>query len=265
MADVATELGNPLNGLSARERVDYLRRQMASIPGRSHEQAPAHDPVPVVDGTAGAFAAVTVDSERLLPVAAPLAELLPRRGLARGTVVSVAGARSLIVGILASVTAAGGHVAIVNQPGLGLLAAVEMGADLEKFAMIPHAGPAALDVAAVLLDGMDLVILGLGGAAVAPTRARGLIARARSKQAVLVVTDGRWDGADVRIDSRVLGYGGLEAGRGRITRIDIEVEVSGRGFRPRTGRMELGADAGVTQRTAWRTISAAPQSMLEAL
>lgn len=31
---------------------------------------------------------------------------------------------------------------------------------------------------------------------------------------VLVVTQGQWDGPDLRIESRVAGYSGLSAGRG---------------------------------------------------
>ncbi len=64
-------------------------------------------------------------------------------------------------------------------------------------------------VSAIVLDGMDLVILGPGGTAVAPTRARGVTARARSKGSVLIVTDGHWDGSDVRIESRISKYGGI--------------------------------------------------------
>ena len=56
-------------------------------------------------------------------------------------------------------------------------------------------GAAAIDVVAILLDGMDLVVLGLAGAVVPPTRARAVVARARSKGACLVVTEGRLDGA----------------------------------------------------------------------
>jgi hypothetical protein len=48
---------------------------------------------------------------RMLLVPAPIDILLPRCGLARGIVVSVDGAASVRIGLLATVTAAGGHVA----------------------------------------------------------------------------------------------------------------------------------------------------------
>lgn len=76
-----------------------------------------------------------------------------------GTVGVLSGARSLLLSMVASVTAAGGNAAIVGQPDIGLLAAVEMGADLSRLAVIPDPGTDPVEVAAVLIDGM-----GSGGA-----------------------------------------------------------------------------------------------------
>lgn len=123
--------------------------------------------------------------------------------------------------------------------------------------MVPNAGPAAVDVAAIVLDGMDVVILGLGGTAVAPTRASGVTARARSKGSVLIVTDGHWDDPDVRIESRISKYGGLTAGRGRATSIDVEVEWSRIPSPDRQDR--TGAQIGHAERTQWRTVNATPR------
>ncbi|WQB72188.1 hypothetical protein SCD75_02690 [Prescottella equi] len=72
-------------------------------------------------------------------------------------------------------------------------------------------------MAAVVVDGIDLVLLSLGGTDVPPSRARSVDARVRRNGAVLIVTDGRWPSVDLRLDARVLGYRGLDAGRGRIT------------------------------------------------
>ncbi len=83
----------------------------------------------------------------------------------------------------------------------------------------------------MLLDGMDLVILGLAGASVSPSRARAVVARARSKGSTLVVTEGHWDGAEVRLDARVHGYGGFgqgrELGRGRLSSLSLAVRARG--------------------------------------
>lgn len=139
--------------------------------------------------------------------------------------------------MVAAVTAAGGHVAIIGQPDVGLLAAVEMGADLSRIAVIPEPGADPVEVAAVLMDGMDLVVLGLGGRSVPVTRARAVVARARQRGCTLFVTDGDWQGASVRLEARVSGYEVVGAGRGtpipgcgRIGRVRLAMRARGRSF-----------------------------------
>jgi hypothetical protein len=126
----------------------------------------------------------------------------------------------------AAVTAGGGHVAVVGLPDFGLLAAAEMGADLSRLAVIPDPGTDPVEVAAVLVDGMDLVVLGLGGRRVPQTRARAVVARARNKGCTLLVTDGDWQGAPTRLEARVCGYDITPASRpgfGRISRVRLQV------------------------------------------
>jgi hypothetical protein len=169
-----------------------------------------------------------------LPVPESLAEQLPA-GLPRGTVAVLSGARSLPVGMAASVTGAGGHVAVVGLPDFGLLAAAEMGADLSRLAVIPDPGTDPVEVAAVLMDGMDLVLLGLAGRSVPATRARAVVARARQRGCTLLVTGGQWQGASMRMDARVCGYditatrgGAPVVGCGRISGVRVSVRARGR-------------------------------------
>lgn len=85
------------------EKLEQLRRKMASIPARSNGIEPATPSVMLrsVDDDeptpTGATAHATL---RTLPVPLPIGDLLPRRGLARGTVVGVSGANSVIIGYL---------------------------------------------------------------------------------------------------------------------------------------------------------------------
>lgn len=206
------------------EQLEQLRRQMAAVSGkvgaRWRPTGPADDVLP--------------SGESLLPVPDALAELFPA-GLPKGTVAELSGARSLPVGMAAAVTAAGGHVAIVGLPDFGLLAAAEMGADLSRLAVIPHPGSDPVEVAAVLMDGMDLVVLGLAGRSVPPTRSRAVVARARQRGCTLLVTGGQWQGASMRMDARVRGYDitatrdGLPvAGCGRIGRVRVSIRARGR-------------------------------------
>ncbi len=177
------------------EQLKQLRRQMAAVPGK------------IGSGRRGATHSEDLlpDSETRLPIPQLLADVLPD-ALPRGTVAVLSGARSLPLSMVAAVTAAGGNAAIVGQPDIGLLAAVEMGADLSRLAVIPDPGTDPVEVAAVLMDGMDLVVLALGGRSVPLTRARAVMARAHHKGCTLLVTDGDWQGASIRLEARVSGY-----------------------------------------------------------
>ena len=208
------------------EQVEHLRRKMAAVSskvgGAPRGAAPSTDLLP--------------DSESLLPLPESLAELLPT-SLPRGTVAVVSGARSLPLSMVAAVTAEGGNAAIVGQPDVGLLAAVEMGADLSRIAVIPEPGADPVEVAAVLMDGMDLVVLGLGGRSVPAGRARAVVARARQKGCTLLVTGGDWQGASTRLEAKVRGYEITGAGRGeptpgcgRISRVRLAMRGRGRSF-----------------------------------
>jgi hypothetical protein len=215
------------------QQLESLRRQIAVLSGKSPEAVVTRsdDLLP--------------ESESQLPVPPWLAEALPVQ-LPRGTVAVLSGARSLLLSMVAAVTAAGGNVAIVGQPDIGLLAAVEMGADLSRLAVIPDPGTDPVEVAGVLIDGMDLVVLGLGGRRVPLSRARAVVARARNKGCTLLVTDGDWQGAPTRLEARVCGYditagirGNPVCGFGRISGVRLQVSgvCAGRRMisRPRTG------------------------------
>jgi hypothetical protein len=214
--------------LNHAEQVEHLRQKIAAVSGKvggGHRgPAPSADLLPA--------------SEPLLPMPEALAELLPA-SLPRGTVAVLSGARSLPLSMVAAVTAEGGHAAIVGQPDVGLLAAVEMGADLSRIALIPEPGADPVEVAAVLMDGMDLVVLGLGGRSVPATRARAVVARARQKGCTLLVTTGDWQGASTRLEARVCGYEVTGAGDnapvpgcGRISRVRLAMRARGRSFGP---------------------------------
>lgn len=208
--------------LDRAEQLEQLRRQMAAVSGK----------VGARWRPAGSSGDALPAEETLLAIPDALAELLPA-GLPRGTVAVLSGARSLPVAMAAAVTAAGGHVAVVGLPDFGLLAAAEMGADLSRLAVIPQPGSDPVEVAAVLMDGMDLVVLGLTGCSVPPTRSRAVVARARQRGCSLVVTGGQWQGASMRMDARVCGYeiSGAEGSRpgcGRISRVRVDIRARGR-------------------------------------
>ncbi|WP_024440355.1 MULTISPECIES: hypothetical protein [unclassified Mycobacterium] len=213
-------------GENRAEQLEQLRRQMAAVSGK----------VGAGRRGAGLSAAAAPAADAVLPVPSLLAGVLPA-GLPRGTVVVLSGARSLMLSMVATVTAAGGNAAIVGQPDLGLLAASEMGADLSRLAVIPDPGNDPVEVATVLMDGMDLVVLGLGGRSVPPARTRVVLARARHRGCALLVSGGTWQGAALQLDARVSGYEtvgdkmtgcGAISGFGRIGAVRLEVRAAGR-------------------------------------
>lgn len=252
-----------LHEMSLPERVEHLRRRMAAVPSRGEARSVAYEgtsPSPSPEprsGTAGKGGTDGTDrvgerdrapAKAVLAVPSALADLLPHGGLARGSVTAISGAGSLMLGLVASVTASGGHVAVVGQPRFGLLAAAEMGADLNRLAVVPDPGDDPVEVAAILLDGLDLVVLGLGGRSVPPSRARAVVARARSKGASLLVADGHWDGVDLRLDAAVRSVGGVgtgeQAGRGRLRSLQLEVRAQGKAMRPRSTCFDLRSERG---------------------
>ncbi|GAC69868.1 hypothetical protein [Gordonia soli] len=202
-----------------------LRRQVAVLSGRPDQRS-----VSSADPT-----------EDVLPVPEALADVLPHGGITRGGVVSVSGARSVLLSIIASVSGSGGQVGVVGLPHLNLLAAIEMGAEVGRIATVPNPGVDPVEVATVLLDGMDLVVLGLRGVSVPPARSRVVMGRVRKQSAALMVTGGRWPAPHTRLDAEVLAYrhhpvaaGSTDltaapSGFGRIGGLHLRVTATGRG------------------------------------
>jgi len=157
--------------------------------------------------------AVRVGVDRIIEMPAPLCDLLPGRGLRRGSTVAVRGSTSLLFAVLAAATQAGGWCAVVGMPELGLVAAAELGVVLERLALIPDPGPDWPSVVAALLDGIDVVVVAASAAPV--VLARRLTARARQRGAVLVGVGG-WAAAELTIEVDHGVWCGLGRGRGRL-------------------------------------------------
>ena len=240
-----------LTGLDKATQLAALRRQMASIPGR-RDHAPSDLPEPATPATSDSLtAALASRSLRTIPVHPPLAELLPHGALARGTALSITGAGSVLVGVVAAASAAGHHVALIGQPKFGLLAVYENGGDLSKVALIDPGDGDPLDVASICIDGIDLVVSTVRDLDVPPTRARSILARTRTHAGVFAITDGRMPGLDLTISSRPIGYGGIDGGRGRLRSIPIDTTVHGRGISQRTGRFTVTASSFGEQGLRW--------------
>ncbi|MGH7698766.1 MAG: hypothetical protein ACRENV_08855, partial [Candidatus Dormibacteria bacterium] len=192
----------------------------------------------------------------MLDLVTPLDELFPERGLRPGTVVAVGGrtgSTSLLLGLLAGPLSAGSWGAVVGVPGLGAEAAAKLGVNLEHLALVPLFGPAGLhgppefagarwpEVAAVLLDGLDVVALRPPGQC-PPSDARRLAARAREARSVLLLAAAAqaWpEPVDIELVVTATGWHGLEAGHGALAYRTMEVRSSGRRGASRERRVQL--------------------------
>jgi hypothetical protein len=189
-------------------------------------------------------------ADRMLPVMAPLAELLPGRGLRRGSTVTVSrgsspGATTLMLTLLAAASKLGSWCAIVGVPSLGLVAAAEMGIVLERTALVPYPGAHQDKVVATLLDGFDIVVAATQGRP-APMLRSQLAARARQHGSVLIPFRGLeggtdWEGADLALSTEGSTWHGLGLGlgRGRLRNRELTVVARGRGAAARPRRATL--------------------------
>ncbi len=194
-----------------------------------------------VEGGAGAGAGA---GRGMLPVVTALRDLLPRGGLARGSVVSVPEFGLLSLALAAGASADGAWCGLAGIPEAGVLAGVGLGMDPERILLVPELGPAWPQVVASLIDGCELVLARPPSRASAQIRQR-LEATLRRERGVLLVA-GDWPGATVRLRVAAQGWTGLGDGHGRLRACCAEVVADGRGeaARTRTGWLWLPAEDG---------------------
>jgi hypothetical protein len=196
----------------------------------------------------------------LPPLPAPdgLSELLPD-GLRRGSTIAVTSSVSLLLALLGGPSRHGAWTAMVGMPAISAEAATEAGIDLDRLAIISApepgwTGSSWTTAVGALLDAVDVVVarpgianLGKGNFArggVADGDARRLTARARSKDAVLVLFGQQaesWPAVEMKLSARHGAWTGIGDGYGRLTRRRLLVSATGKGrsAQPRTGELWL--------------------------
>jgi hypothetical protein len=170
---------------------------------------------------------VALRAPAVLPVLPALRELLPRGGLARGSVVAAAEFGLLCLTLVAGASADRAWCGIAGIPEAGMLAACGLGLDAERTLLVPDPGPAWPQVVASLLDGCELVLVRPPARAPAQVRQR-LEATLRRGRGVLVVA-GDWPGAQVRLRVITQRWTGLGDGHGRLRACCAQVMADGRG------------------------------------
>jgi hypothetical protein len=192
-----------------------IRRIPTSQPAASAVfRAPASG-LPAVSGTG------------TLPVLPALRDLLPRGGLARGSVLAVPEFGLLCLALAAGASAAGAWCGIAGVPEAGLAAAVGTGLDAERTLLVPDPGPGWPQVVASLLDGCELVLL--RPPATVPVQVRRRLEAVLRRAGGVLLVAGDWPGAQVRLRVITQRWTGLGDGHGQVRACCAEVTADGRG------------------------------------
>jgi len=190
-------------------------------------------------------APVSMALERTLPTAPECADLFVEGGLVRGRTLSCVGPASTTVALrlVAGAVAAGGWLAVVDVPTLGLDAVSELGVALERVVSIhttadqnsadqdsadqDSAGVWA-DVVAAAADGFDVVLTRVPDGVRAAT-ARKVATRLQQRGVVMVVVgDPGLLVCDGVVESSRQVWSGVGAGWGHFQHRSVEVAATGR-------------------------------------
>jgi hypothetical protein len=242
--------------MGGRRRFSVVYEHMFAF-GQQKDAAPRSRELPI--GLADRIRPTTPVAGRLLPVPPPLAPLFPDGALRRGTTTTVAGlpghgATTLALALLAAASQAGSWCAAVGLADPGVVAAAELGIDLRRVVFVPHPGSGWAEAAGDLLPGVDVVLVRPPGRA-RQTAARHLSARARERQAALIVLVeqvNEWpEGGDLALAVGAIAWEGVGRGHGHLQGRRAEVRVSGRrsAGRPLECSLWLPASSGVVAAT----------------
>ncbi|MDU0478769.1 hypothetical protein QVA66_05905 [Staphylococcus chromogenes] len=199
-----------LSTLGRQDRIAMLRARM--------EQLGATAPEPVV-------------TEDVIPVPGRLGAVLQGGGLPKRSVIHVQDCSVLVVELLATLTQEGGYAAVVGWPDLLLAQVAESGGKLAHLISVPYPGIEPLNTAAVLCEGMDLVLYRSEDALeLSPVRARPLLAKVRAGRAGLVLVNATVASPAVTIGAEVKRYHGIGKGSGRIRGVELDIRVQQKGL-----------------------------------
>ena len=131
----------------------------------------------------------TLAINQTIEVSPVFGKLLPGASLKRGSVGVLrgtlgSGATSLFFSLISTPTKKGSWVALVGLGNLGFASAKSHGVDLSRLVSVACAIPDLPEVASIMLDGFDIVVM---RASVDATRARKLAEKARRQKSILLV------------------------------------------------------------------------------
>lgn len=165
------------------------------------------------------------------------APLLSQLGLSpsvvSGRIIELEGPYSLLIFVIAQLSAQGLSVAVVGYPQLNMAAIKHCGGHMDSIIVIQQPGADRIAISTVLADGVDVVITNLEGACVTPRRASVLAARLRSSGRLFIAGHGRCAGSLARVETVSYEARGLQRGQGHIHALSARVCCNSARFAPR--------------------------------
>ncbi|ALC05088.1 hypothetical protein CDES_03175 [Corynebacterium deserti GIMN1.010] len=226
MEDVRPAVLPNLSELSRAERIDALRSRMSTMGA-------------AVPNLSTSAVEIAVDKEDILAAPSTFSQLLPGGGLPRRAVTCVSDQPLLIVEFLAHITAQGGHAAVIGWKDLAFAGVLDSGGACENIIAIPEPGTEPLNVAAVLCEGLDVVVYKGPEISLSPSRARPLLGKLRQGTAALVMVGTKVASPALTVDSEITNYVGIGAGQGRIRGVEMQVRTMSKSFGARSGTVTI--------------------------
>ena len=212
--------------------ISDLRRKMRAIEG---------------GGSSGSAPAAAVIAEPAVRAPRWLAPHLPGKGFPAAAATQVDYCPSMIVDVVAALTASGGCAAVVNFPELALAAVAAAGGDMERIVLIPDASPHTSAVLATLVEGMDMVVFHgrretPASGALPASFTRSVDARLHKSRCALLISGATWPSARLHVTATVAAVTGLGRGAGRIKGVELDVTTWGKAHPPQRFTALVGAE-----------------------
>ncbi len=222
-------------GRARAEQIAELRSKMAQIGGE----------VPGGGNGSAVFGEGIASGEDVLGLGGQFRFILPGGGLPRHAVTHMSDTPALVAEMLLHVVDAGGHAGVVGWPELSY-AGIDR-KHLDRIIAVPDPGADPLGIAAVLTEGLDLVVYHSPvQLALSPVRCRPLLGKLRKGRAALMMVGATVPSPALTVTGDIQSFHGIGRGTGRITGVDIRVRAQSKSAHPASATIMVGQAAAET-------------------
>lgn len=222
-------------GRARAEQIAELRSKMAQIGGE----------VPGGGNGSTGFGEEIASGEDALTLGEQFRFILPGGGLPRHAVTHMSDTPALVAEMLLHVVEAGGHAGVVGWPELSYAGIGRK--HLDRIIAVPDPGADPLGIAAVLTEGLDLVVYRSPAQLVlSPVRCRPLLGKLRKGRAALVMVGATVPSPALTVTGDIQSFHGIGRGTGRITGVDIRVRAQSKSAHPASATITVGQAAAET-------------------